>query len=157
MDFADWQELSRSFKVLYGKDRSTSLSDKQKIVAYAISMGWVHDKIALQAGINRRTIGRWLQQDDFKKFVNAAKYVSGVDKVMEFFSDRAVIYAKILDDLATDGVKEDTRLQAVKAALARVFGDSDGGSVTVTLRDLYDKVADIKEIRISKKDHNELN
>lgn len=142
-DRNDWNALQDSFRILHAGNKDKSeLTEKQKLVAYAVSMGWNYAKIGRMAGLQARTISRWNKQPEFQKFLKACNHISGVEKVIEFFQERAVLMAKVVDEIALGDGKTETKLAAAKAALSYSVGNADAPTVNISLRDVYDKIAE---------------
>jgi hypothetical protein len=145
LDTHEWNDLQECFSILHPRDntiKDNGLTRRQKLVAYAMSLGWPQSKVAEQTNIHRNTIGRWLKDDNFNKFLKACDYVNGVAKANEFIKDRIIVITKVIDELATNPSVENTvRLQAAKTIFNQALGDPKQTHEIVTLRDVYDRIS----------------
>lgn len=145
LDTAEWDGLVHSFSVLYpqSEHKATSkLTRKQKLVAYAVSLGWPQATIAKMAGnVHRNSIKNWLKDPDFIAFVSACSYVNPISKVNDYIKNELIGVAKVIRDIAMSSdpnVKKETKLDAAKTFMKQALGDPEQNK-TITIRDLYNQ------------------
>lgn len=140
-DVKDWKDLEKSFDVLHSGKNKWQLSKKQKLIAYALSLGWDYKQASTLTGIQAKTIEKWLKEEPFKAFMKACDHVSGIDQVNSFLADRLAVVVKSIDDLATsESTPEAVRLQAAKMIFQQVLGGVTQKHEHVTIRDIYQKM-----------------
>lgn len=145
LDEGEWDGLVHSFNVLYPQSEhkaNSKLTRKQKLAAYAVSLGWPHATISRMMGnVHRNSIKNWLKEPDFIAFVNACSYVNPISKVNDFIKNELIGVTKVIIDIAKSqdpNVKKETKLDAAKTLLKQALGDP-AQTKTVTIRDLYNQ------------------
>ncbi len=154
LDSAEWHQLVSSFNILYPKGEqkdSAGLTRKQKLIAYAVSLGWQTAAISKLMHIHRNTVKNWMKDPKFVAFVNACSYVNPIAKVNDFIKNELLGAAKKITEIYKSddpNIKPEVQLQAAKTIFNQALGDP-AQTKTVTIRDLYNRMDEHDKKRIT--------
>ncbi len=140
-DVKEWKDLEKSFEVLHGAKSKWKLSKKQKLVAYALSIGWDYKQVSDLSALRPQTVEKWLKDEAFLAFLDACDHVNGIDEVNEYLKKQCASAAAVVNELMlSENAPEAVRFQAAKKIMDQVLGSATQRLEVISLKDLYQKM-----------------
>jgi hypothetical protein len=105
-----WRKLIAEAKVRFPETLADrfSINPTRKIAALAELWRWPKAKIAKAAGVNERTVYKWLNEPEVKQFQEAVEYYTGTKDGKDMMDREVYQSIQVLKDMRDDGETADS-------------------------------------------------